>query len=133
MGILKYILPPSVITSLQTYFASVFVAKNYKEYMAVISQTNAAPTVDYTVINDFDSVAYAKVVDGSFTLTLTGAGESATSFISISQGNGVGTSVLGAYYSTGDAVFAIKSRLVSSGALGDGLIVQASVYIRIYN
>ena len=115
-----------------------FVAKNYKEYMAVFSQTvGNNPTVDAEIVNDFgaqlSSASFSRVTDGDFRFNAISGGPFTTNktFVQVAFGYPVSGSVsCGACPQDTDQID-FWSR--SSGTGTDGLFTLATIYIRVYN
>lgn len=116
-----------------------YVAKNYKEYMAIISQTSGNPTINHVIVNDFGddvigAASYIKgMIDGIYAVSaLDGTPFTVgKTFAQITLGE-VGS---GAYacgiYQIDNANLQIQTKLNSSGT--DGILTQAAIYIRVYN
>jgi len=115
-----------------------FVAKNYKEYMAVFSQTvGNNPTIDAEIVNDFgaqiSSASFSRVTDGDFRFNAISGGPFTTNktFVQVGFGSPIAGSVsCGACPQDTDQID-FWSR--SSGTGTDGLFTLATIYIRVYN
>lgn len=108
--------------------ATDYVAKDYKEYMAILTQTGSNPISTVEVVNDFTTPLSVYSSNGVYSLTFNNELGAGTGVV-ISLGSTLGS--CGASYAGDNTTINIWSTNTSFSA-ADDILTNATIYLRYY-